>query len=109
MSDDTRLRVVLTTTSNSEEAEKLSRLLLDSGLAACCNIISGISSMYVWKGKINHDSEVLILIKTMDNHVEAITELIKINHSYEMPEIIALPINGGSMDYINWVKNETGS
>ena len=100
--------MILCTASGVEEAENISRKLVDSGAAACCNIIPSISSIYIWEGKINRENEVLLIIKTSADSVDEVTQQIKEIHSYELPEIISIPVTGGSDDYIKWVKSITG-
>ncbi|XP_039053237.1 protein CutA, chloroplastic-like isoform X2 [Hibiscus syriacus] len=68
---------------------------------------AGIESVYEWEGKINSDPEELLIIKTRQSLLEALTEHVKANHEYDVPEVIALPITGGSPRYLNWLKNST--
>ncbi|KAF7138527.1 hypothetical protein RHSIM_Rhsim07G0210300 [Rhododendron simsii] len=68
---------------------------------------AGIESVYQWQGEIQTDSEELLIIKTRESLLEAVIEHVKANHEYEVPEVIALPITGGSIPYLEWLKNST--
>ncbi len=100
--------VVFITASNEEEAAKIARALVEGRLAGCVNIVKGIRSIYIWQGKIEDESEVLMIAKTRRELFEALLEKVKGLHSYSVPEIIALPIVEGSPDYLNWLKEVTG-
>ncbi len=99
--------LVISTTNSQMLAEKIANHLLDNKLAACVNIIPNIRSIYKWKDEICRDSEFLLLIKTTANHFEKIKHEISSLHTYEVPEIIALPIEGGNPAYLEWIENET--
>jgi periplasmic divalent cation tolerance protein len=95
--------VVLITTGSKEEAHKIAELLVNGKKAACVNIVPGVDSVFRWKGKIDSARESLLLVKTKKSLFPEIVELVKRMHSYEVPEIIALPIIGGSEDYLKWL------
>lgn len=95
--------VVITTTENQTEAERLAHLLVDSELAACVQILPQITSVYRWQGKIEQATEILLLIKTTQAVYPQLEEAIKQNHSYQIPEIIALTVETGSEDYLGWL------
>jgi periplasmic divalent cation tolerance protein len=100
--------VVLTTAPDLESAKKLARPLLENNLAACVNILQGLSSLYHWEGKLQDDREVQLFIKTRAELLdEKIIPLIQKHHPYDLPEILALPVVGGSESYLEWVLNET--
>ena len=99
--------IVLVTCPNLRCARKVSRALLDKRLAACVNTIKGLSSEYLWKGKIERRGEVLLIIKTRKSLVKRVKKSVKENHPYDVPEIIALPIVSGSKGYLNWINSET--
>ena len=101
--------VVLVTTPNREVAERIARKLVETRLAACINIIDSIKSMYWWKGRIEEDNEVLMIIKTRLDVFNDLVEEVKKNHVYEVPEVIALPVIIGYRDYIDWLEKETKS
>jgi periplasmic divalent cation tolerance protein len=98
---------VTTTASSKDEAEKIARALLEQRLAACVQVVGPIESHYWWKGKIERSGEWLCMIKTLRGKFPAVESAIRANHSYEVPEIIACPIEGGSEPYLNWLRNET--
>ncbi len=95
--------IVLITTPTDQEAQKISRLLLDKKKAACVNTVPSIVSGYWWQGKIESGQESLLIVKTKASLLPQIIELVKSVHSYEVPEIIALPVIGGNPDYLNWI------
>ena len=98
--------VILVTVSSREEADKIAWVLLENRRAACVNIVPGISSHYWWHNSIDHADELLLVIKTRLSAVPRVIELVKNNHSYSVPEIIAVPIVAGSDDYLNWIGAE---
>ncbi|MBW2544162.1 MAG: divalent-cation tolerance protein CutA [Deltaproteobacteria bacterium] len=102
MPESKKYCVILTTCGNREEAEKLARLLIESRLAACVQL-TGVTSFYEWDGAVNRDDEKLLLIKAKSTHYDRIEEFISKNHSYDVPEIIQLPISGGSETYLKWI------
>ena len=95
--------IVLITAGSEDEARKIARLLVKEEKAACVNIVPGVDSLFRWKGKINSARETLLLVKTRASLLSEIICLVKEAHSYEVPEIIALPITGGSEDYLKWL------
>lgn len=99
-----RYGVILVTVASQEEGEKLARVLLTEKLAACVNIFP-VNSIYTWQEKINCDREYQLTIKTDLAVFDRIAAKIKTLHSYEVPEIIALPIVAGSQQYLKWIKN----
>ena len=100
--------VVFITTSNEDEAAKISRALVESRLAGCVNIIRNIRSIYSWQGKIEDEPEVLMIAKTRKPLLDAFMENVKELHSYTVPEIIAFPVIEGSEDYLKWLREVTG-
>lgn len=102
-------KIVIFITSNSfSEAESIANALVEEGFAACCNIIIPVTSIYRWKGEIHRDQEVLLIIKTKGSKFNELQVRVKELHSYEVPEIIALPIVDGLPAYLQWIENETG-
>ncbi|XWS25353.1 hypothetical protein CRYUN_Cryun27aG0061800 [Craigia yunnanensis] len=99
--------VVYVTVPNREAGRKLAESIVKEKLAACVNIVPGLESVYLWEGKINTDPEELLIIKTRQSLLGALTEHVKANHEYDVPEVIALPITGGSSQYLEWLKNST--
>jgi periplasmic divalent cation tolerance protein len=100
--------IVLVATSNKREAEKIAKTLLDERLIACANIIGPAYSLFWWRGKIDEAKEHLILMKTRKDLFEKLSEIVKALHSYEIPEIIALPITEGFKPYIEWLDESLG-
>lgn len=99
--------VVFVTTGSADEARKIGRTLVEEGLAACCNVIQPVESIFKWQGKLNIETEGLMIIKTQEGLFKAVESKVKQIHSYEEPEIIAMPVTQGSESYINWVLRET--
>ncbi|KAK4796696.1 hypothetical protein SAY86_029022 [Trapa natans] len=99
--------VVYVTVPNKESGKKLAESIIREKLAACVNRVPGIESVYHWQGEIQTDSEELLIIKTRQSLLEPLTEHVKANHEYDTPEVIALPILGGSVQYLEWIKNST--
>lgn len=95
--------MVISTFGSEEEAVKVGEVLLDEKLAACCQIVEGVKSLYMWKGKITSSKECLLLIKTKIYLVDRVERLIIENHSYEKPEIIQINIDDGNIEYLNWI------
>jgi len=95
--------VVLITAGSKEEAHRIASLLVKQKKAACVNIVPGVDSLFRWKGRINSTRETLLLAKTRASLLPEIISLVQKTHSYEVPEIIALPITGGSEDYLEWL------
>ena len=98
---------ISTTTETKEEAQKIALYLVEQKLAACVQIGGPIESTYRWKGKVENAQEWLCLIKTRENLFDKVEAAIKKLHSYETPEIIAVPILEGSKEYLNWIDNES--
>lgn len=96
-------RVVLTTAGSVEEANKIAEALVQRRLAACVNVVGPISSVYRWKENVEPAQEWLLLVKTTAEVVDAVGSAIKELHSYELPECVALPIDGGSEAYLEWI------
>lgn len=96
--------VVLVTVPSLEQGKNIAQSLLKSKLAACINLFP-VNSMYVWQGEINYDQEYQLIIKTDLNLFQELAVKIKTLHSYEVPEIIALPIINGSASYLSWLRD----
>ncbi|KAK9758279.1 hypothetical protein RND81_01G220200 [Saponaria officinalis] len=99
--------VVYVTVPNKEAGKKLAESIVKERLAACVNRVPGVESVYEWKGEIQTDSEELLIIKTRESLLGALTEHVKANHEYDVPEVIAMPITGGNAQYLEWLKNST--
>ena len=99
--------VVLVTTGSPEEAKKISSALLEQKKAACVNIVPQVSSHFRWQGELDSADESLLIIKTRASLLDEIVKIVKELHSYEVAEVIALPIVGGNPDYLDWIGEET--
>ncbi|XP_033231207.1 protein CutA homolog [Belonocnema kinseyi] len=97
--------VAYVTVPTDEIAKKLAHGLVENKLAACVNIIPQVTSVYEWKNKINEDNELLLMIKTRTESVDALTKYVKENHPYEVCEVISLPIQNGNKQYLNWISD----
>ncbi|HOY10869.1 MAG TPA: divalent-cation tolerance protein CutA [Candidatus Omnitrophota bacterium] len=95
--------VVFVTVPGPEEAQTLGRVLLGKKLVACVNIVPHVDSLFWWEGKIDRAGECLLILKTRYSVFQALTEAVKAQHSYSVPEIIALPILAGQKDYLDWI------
>ena len=95
--------IVLITAGSEEEAHRIAESLVKGKKAACVNIVPGVDSLFRWEGKLDSARESLLLVKTKASLFPEIVELVERTHSYEVPEIIALPIIGGSEDYLKWL------
>lgn len=100
----TSLRVVLVSAPRGRRTEALARGLVETGLAACVNILPGVVSHYRWKGKSCRDSECLLIIKTRASQLKALERWVVSRHPYSLPEVIALPVVAGSRDYLAWLR-----
>jgi len=100
-------RAVFVTVPTIEVAKSLASGIVSKKLAACVNIIPQVTSVYEWEGKINEDSELILMIKTQAHLFEELSNYVKANHPYDVPEVIALPIEQGSSSYLDWIKKVT--
>ena len=105
--DGPAISIVYVTVPDERVGDELASKLVGEKLAACVNIVPGITSIYSWEGKINKDKELMLIIKTRSSLVVQLTQFVKSNHPYETPEVIALPVTGGSEAYINWIVRGT--
>jgi periplasmic divalent cation tolerance protein len=96
-------RIVLSTAGSEDEARKLARHLVEHQLAACVNIVPRVESIYRWQGKVESSQEWLLLIKTSAEKFPAVRDAVRELHSYDLPECIALTIEDGSPDYLQWL------
>jgi periplasmic divalent cation tolerance protein len=101
--------LVITNLPDRASAEKLADALIDKRLAACVNILAPCRSVYRWKGAVQHDEEHPLLVKTSAGRYPALEAAIRAGHPYELPEIIAVPIERGLAAYLAWVDSETSS
>jgi periplasmic divalent cation tolerance protein len=95
--------VVLSTVGTSEDGERIARELVERGLAACVNLVPGVVSVYRWKGALQRDPEILLVIKTRAERLPALKEALTTLHPYEVPEALALPVQDGLAPYLAWL------
>src|SRR3972149_11145766 len=95
--------VVFSTAPSGDEAERIGRAVVEERLAACCNVVGGLKSIYTWKGELCSEHEVLCIFKTRRDLFEPLKRRIKELHTYEVPEIIALDITSGLKEYLGWI------
>jgi len=100
--------VILVTAGSAKEAQRIAGTLIEHKLAACVNIINGIQSVFWWKGKTDRARECLLMIKSKRSLLPKIISAVRAAHSYEVPEIIALPIVGGERKYLRWIDDSIG-
>ncbi len=98
--------VLFITTANAEEAQRIAGVLLNERKAACVNIVPRVDSLFWWQGKLDSAQESLLIVKSKASVLNEIVRLVRELHSYDVPEIIALPIIGGNQDYLEWIGNE---
>lgn len=99
--------LVLSTASKVSEAKKIARTLVTEHLAACVNVLPKMTAYYWWNGSVHSDPEILLLIKTTSARLSALTRRIHALHSYDVPEVIAVPITAGSPRYLRWLYDAT--
>ncbi len=99
-----RYIVILITSDSIEEADHIARVLLEKKKVACVNILRGIDSYFWWEGKVDSARENLLIAKTRASLLPEVVALVRKIHSYDVPEVIALPIIGGNQDYLDWIE-----
>jgi len=102
----TEVFVILCTCPNTIEAEKLAAGLVENGMAACVNIFPEIRSIYRWQGVLHNDAEVLMIVKTTRSAYSRVEKWLSEHHPYDVPEILAIPVQAGSSGYLDWVRTE---
>ncbi|HPC36258.1 MAG TPA: divalent-cation tolerance protein CutA [Candidatus Marinimicrobia bacterium] len=100
---------IITTTNTKEEAERIAFILVEKGLAACVQVIGPVTSIYRWEGKIENTTEWICQIKTIKDLYNSVEKEILSNHTYKLPEIIAIPITTGSKKYLEWIRMQVTS
>ena len=98
---------VYVTVPDKDAGRKVAEALVSARLAACVNIIPGVESVYWWDGKVNSDPELLLMIKSRAGHLSELTEKVISVHPYDVPEVISVPITGGSEKYLEWINAST--
>ena len=100
-------QIVLCTVPDRDTAEEIANILIADKLAACVNILPGVTSVYRWEGRIERDGESLLVIKSRSGLVDRLVAALVEAHPYEVPEVIALPVTGGNPSYLRWAAAET--
>ena len=95
--------IVLTTFSSFPEARRFARVVIQKRLAGCVNLLPGIESWYRWQGKVEHGKEILLFIKTSSSKLRSLADFLKRHHSYELPELVVLPISWAESAYAKWL------
>jgi periplasmic divalent cation tolerance protein len=103
-----RYIVCMVTTPSADEGARIGKKLVSEGLAACCNIVGGVRSIYTWQGKLSDEAEVLCIFKTRKELFSRLKKRVKELHSYDVPEVIALAIDDGLEEYLEWIDSVTG-
>lgn len=101
----TDIRIIVTTAATREEAQRIARSLVESQMAACVNLLPGLTSTYRWQGEIESADEILLIIKTTTKHVEEIEASLQTLHSYEIPEFLVFHPESVSEPYLDWLVN----
>ena len=96
-------RIVLVTTPDAETARALARTLVEDRLAACGNVLAGVTSIYRWQGAIEEAAEALLILKTSDDRVGALSARVNELHPYDVPEVLALRVDAGHQPYLDWL------
>jgi periplasmic divalent cation tolerance protein len=98
--------LILVTTGGRDDAERIGEALVVERLAACCSVVPTVASFYYWEGQLQREHEALLIIKTVASLGTAVEEFVRTHHGYQLPEIIQLPIEGGSSAYLNWLEEQ---
>lgn len=101
--------IVLCTAPDPASAERIAGALVDERLAACVNVLPGVTSVYRWQGRRETDQEVVLIIKTRQSVYQSLEQRIVALHPYELPEVVAVPMVGGLAGYLNWIDEMTGT
>lgn len=109
ITESAALRIALTTVGSADEGRRLGRLLVERRLAACVNLVPGLTSIYRWKGAVEEQSEILLLIKTTAESLPDLEAALRELHSYQLPEFLALNISAASRHYLDWVLESVGA
>jgi len=100
------VRVAFATAPDWDTAARIARALVEERLAACANVVPGVRSIYRWQGRVEDEAEVLLVLKTRADRVDALGARLRALHPYALPELVALPAVGGLAGYLDWVREE---
>jgi len=101
------VHVLFSTVESKQEAEEIAARVVAEHLAACVNILPGVSSFYRWKGETHQSQEILLILKTSTDRLQELVDRVKELHPYEVPEVISIPVGDGYQPYLSWVLAET--
>ncbi len=102
------INLIYITTENQEEAKKIASPVIEGGLAACANILPGMSSVFYWEGEVQSEQECILILKTDESMNEKLMERVRELHSYDCPCMLVLPIKDGNTDFLGWVQEQVG-
>ena len=105
-SPEAAIEIALTTAPDAEVGERIARALVEEGVAACVNLVPGLHSIYRWKGAVESAAEVLLVVKTRADRAADLERRLHELHPYEVPELLRLPVPGGSEAYLRWLREE---
>jgi periplasmic divalent cation tolerance protein len=105
--DSTELRVAFATAPDADVAARIARTLVEERLVACANLVANVRSIYRWQGKVEDEGEVMLVLKTRADRIDALGERLRALHPYAVPELIVLAIEDGLAPYLDWVRAET--
>jgi periplasmic divalent cation tolerance protein len=98
--------LIMVTTGARDDAERIGEALVVEHLAACCSVVPTVHSFYYWDNQLQREHEALLLVKTVESRAEAVQEFVRSHHEYELPEILQVPIEGGSSAYLSWLEKQ---
>lgn len=98
--------LILVTTGGRDDAERIGEALVVEHLAACCNVVPTVASFYYWDGQLQREHEALLIIKTLESLAPAVQDFVRQHHSYELPEILQVAVDGVSSAYLSWLENQ---
>jgi periplasmic divalent cation tolerance protein len=98
--------LIMVTTGARDDAERIGEALVVEHLAACCSVVPMVHSFYYWDNQLKREHEALLLVKTVESNAEAVQEFVRRHHEYELPEILQVPIEGGSSAYLSWLEKQ---
>ena len=98
--------LIMVTTGARDDAERLGEALVVEHLAACCSVVPMVHSIYYWEGQLRREHEALLLVKTLEAQAQAVQDFVRSHHEYDLPEILQIPIEGGSSAYMNWLEKQ---
>jgi periplasmic divalent cation tolerance protein len=104
-----KAKLIYVTTAGADEAIRIAEIVVTERLAACANILNGVTSIFHWDGKLCRETEAVLILKTTEEKTNSLTARIKKLHSYECPCIAVLPIEGGNSEFLNWIERGVSS